>query len=424
MIRLPWTFKPPEGEALTSDDPARELRAGWIILFAFFGLFLGWAAFAPLDAAVVADGVVVVAGSRQTIQHRDGGIVSRIAVQEGQHVEAGDTLIELAAPEVVAQYQTLLAQVIDAQLQRARLVASMSGAKTLATPPEWRALSPEDREIAEAALARHVREAGVGRGTPQWTVYDARLAGYAEESAAVARQDVSLRDELAGMRELAAEQLVPLTRVRALERALADLDARRAELRASAASAREERDAELRKADSRIAELTPQLASAAEQVAQTRVRAPVAGNVVGLSVHTVGGVIRPGERILDLVPADEELVVEAHVRPEDADSIRPGHPSEVRLRAFTGRDLPVLEGKVTRISADRFVDEQTKQGYFIAQVQVPDSEMKRIAKLRGKDAILRPGLPATIVAPTRKRTALQFLLEPLNQALWRSFRES
>jgi HlyD family secretion protein len=149
----------------------------------------------------------------------------------------------------------------------------------------------------------------------------------------------------------------------------------------------------------------------------------VDGVVVGLTVHTVGGVVRPGERLLDIVPAQGELVVEAQVRPEDADGLAPNQSAEVRISAFHGRNLPIIHGRVRTVSADRLTDERTGRGYFLAEVVVPPAEIQRLASPQSGERRLRAGLPAQIVVPVRKRTALQFLLEPLNQALWRSMRQ-
>ena len=410
-----------ETPATAEDDAGRsEIRAGLITLVVFFLGFGGWAAFAPLNAAVVAPGVVVVAGNRQTVQHRDGGIVSRLLVREGDTVEQGQVLIELGAPEVVAQERALLSQMVDLQMQRARLTAESSGSRALVRPPEWEALSPEDREVADAAYARHQREvAGGGRGA--WSPFDARIAGYRGEISSITRQEALLQEELNGMRELAAEQLVPLTRVRSLERGLAELQGRRAELSAAIASTQQERHQDLRTVDARLAELAPQLAGAREQLDSTRLQAPADGIVVGLAAHTVGGVISPGERVMEIVPQGGELIIQAQVRPEDADDLQPGQRTEVRINAFGGRNLPIVYGEVRQVSADRFTDERDGTAYFTTQIAVPPSELARLSESAGRD--LRAGLSAQVIVPTRERTALQYLLEPLNQAVWRSLRE-
>ncbi|MGE3143605.1 MAG: HlyD family type I secretion periplasmic adaptor subunit [Hyphomonadaceae bacterium] len=422
---LEGEIQPPPTRAQTprkryaTDDARGEIRLGLIAIGLFFGLFLGWAALAPLSAAVVAPGVVVVSGNRQTVQHRDGGVIAQLNVVEGQRVNQRQILIELSAPEVQAQERALFSQVLDQQMQRTMIAAEMSGATALASPPEWASFSAEDRAAAEAAFVRYQED---GRGGA-WSQFGARIQGYRDEIAAIGLQEASLRDELSGTRQLADEQLVPLTRVRALERALADLQGRRAELRASIAATEQARSEERRRVEARLAELTPQWIGAQAQLERTRLRAPTDGVVVGLTAHTIGGVIRPGERVMDVVPDGQDLVVEAHVKPEDADNIHPGMRTEVKITAFTGRNLPILDGVVRTVSADRLQDERTGQGYFSAQVVVAASELAQLARTDANRR-LRAGLPAEIVVPTRSRTALQYLFEPLNQTLWRAFREN
>jgi HlyD family secretion protein len=400
-----------------------EIRKGLLAIALFVVGFGGWAAFTPLDAAVVASGVVVVSGNRQAVQHRDGGVVSRLLVEEGQRVQQGQILVELGAPELVAQQQALLSQAVDLQMQRARLTAELTGAEELSRPAEWVQLTNEDAPIAEAAFARHQREIEAYGAERVWSEFDAQIIGYRRELVANQRQQSLINDELTGMRELAAEQLVPLPRVRALERGLADLQARRAQLTAALASTQQARSARLREIDAALAELAPQLTSARVQLERTRLRAPVAGAVVGLSVHTVGGVVRAGERVMDVVPDEQALLIEARARPEDADTLIVGQRAEVKITAFNGRDLPIVNGEIRNVSADRFVDERTGAGYFLVNVAVPPDEARPLADDAGGTRHLRAGLPAQIVVTTRKRTALQYLIEPLNAMLWRSFRE-
>lgn len=414
-------------ERLTSDDARGEIRFGAGVFASFFVVFLGWAAFAPLDAAVVAPGVIVVSGSRQTMQHREGGVISRIFVEDGERVEQGAVLIELSSPEVLARKEALLSQVLDLQMQRALLLAANSGTTQIEAPAEWAALPPEDRILADATLDRHRREAASRRSALRSQragsgAVDARIAGYQEEIISINRQHELLADELEGVQSLADRGLMPLTRVRALERAQAELDGRRAELRASIAAALEDRAEELRDVEARLAQLTPQLAGARSELERTLMRAPVSGVIVGLEANTVGGVIRPGEPVMDIVPEGQDLIVEARIRPEDADDLTPGLISEVRITAFSGRTMPMLDGAVQRISADRFTDDRTGAPYFLVRVTVAQSELEELAQ-RSPNMQLRPGLPAEVIVPTRKRTALQYLLEPLNQSLWRSFRE-
>jgi HlyD family secretion protein len=408
--------------APAEDDSAnRDIRIGLAALVVFFVGFVGWSAIAPLNAAVVAPGVVVVSGNRQTVQHRDGGVVSKLNVREGQSVAAGDILIELSAPELLAQERAVFSQILDLQMQRARLVADVIGARSLERPAEWATYDEADRLVADAAYERHVREAAA-QGSAQ-SEYGARIVGYRGEIAAAARQEALLDEELEGMRALAAEQLVPLTRVRALERGLAELQGREAALTAQIAATQQDRSEAQRQIEARIAELAPQLIGVRERLEHTRLRAPVAGAVVGLTAHTVGGVVNPGERLMDIVPAGPELIIEAQVRPEDADDLQLGQRTEVRITAFGGRNLPIVSGNVRQISADRFVDQHTGRPYFLAQIAVPPDQLRLLTEHSIGGRRLSAGLSAQIVVPTRARTALQYLLEPLDRSLWQSFRE-
>jgi HlyD family secretion protein len=186
----------------------------------------------------------------------------------------------------------------------------------------------------------------------------------------------------------------------------------------------EDRAEQIRDIEARLAVLQPQLAGARAEFERTLMRAPVEGVIVGLEANTVGGVIHPGAAVMDIVPEGQDLIVEARVRPEDADNLREGQQGEVRITAFSGRTMPILHGEVQRVSADRFVDERTGVAYFTTQVSVPRAEIERLLEHDPNGARIRPGLPAQVVVPTRKRTALQYFLEPLNQSIWSSFRES
>lgn len=409
------------GISATSDNGSVEIRWGALAVCAFFGLFLGWASLARLDAAVVAQGSVVVAGNRQAIEHRDGGVVEELNVKEGQVVKAGDTLLTLTAPEAVARERALLSQMADLQMQRARLAAGMQGAKELMRPTEWANWPDGDRAVAEEAFERHMREAAALGSKGAWSEYEARIAGYRDEIAAVEAQERLVGEDLRAYKKLEASEFAPKMRVRDLEKRVAELQARHAELRSEIATTQQARSEQLRTVDARLAELQPQFAAARAQVESTIIRAPSNGAVVGLSVFAAGSVIRPGARIMEIVPEGRELVVEARVRPEDADNLEIGQHAKVRITAFKGRSQPVLEGSVISFSADRFTDERSGLGYFVAQIRVPVEELDRAAKAGGGQ--LRAGLPADAIIATRPRTALQFMLEPLNQALWRSFRE-
>ena len=241
---------------------------------------------------------------------------------------------------------------------------------------------------------------------------------------------------------LLEKKLAPVERVRGLERQRADLIGRIGRVESESAQTREgmrraegeisslnadnraSRAEELRIVESELSEIVPRHDALAGQVERTEIRAPAAGEVVALAVFTVGGVIQPGQQVMDIVPTGRALVVEAAVTPDQGDDVLIGSAAKVRLSGLHHRASDTLEGKITRMSADRMIDEQTGMSYFRVEVAVDAQELAEFAEGSNSMGImLRPGIPAEVVIPTRKRTALQYVIEPLHQSLWRSFRE-
>lgn len=433
-----------------ADDPKSEIRVGLLIAGIFFVLFLGWASFARLDAAAQAPGKLAVSGQRQTVQHREGGVVSAILVREGDQVERGQVLLRLTGADVRAQERALSAQAIGLLAQRARLHAEQSGSGTISTPPEFADLRPEDRAAAADALriqqaqlrtraaVLNAQRGALGQRSAQ---ANSQGRGFSRRMSAIDEQIRLIDEELAGMRDAAAKGFVSKNRLRALERAKADLEGQRGQDAASIAQSQQQAgesellalearstyferiSAELREVESNLNDVLPRLAAAREQLARTEIRSPATGTVVGLTVFTPGGVIEPGAKLMDIVPGRAPLTIEARVEAADGDDVRVGQKAFVRFETLHERALPALEGEVTRVSADAFTDEKTGASYFTAEVAVPVSELKRIEQLRGKD-VLRAGLPVAVTIPLRKRTALQYAFEPITAALRRSFQES
>lgn len=431
------------------DDPRREIRVGAIVAVIFFVLFLGWAAFARLDAAAVAPGKLVVSGQRQTVQHREGGVVSEIFVKEGDRVERGQVLIRLAGGDVLAQERALTAQAIGLLAQRSRLSAEQAGRGTVSPPPEFANLRPEDRAAAAEALriqqdqlrtraaVLSAQRGALGQRAGQAS---SQGQGYARQIASIDEQVRLLDDELNGLRQAAEKGFVSQNRVRALERARADLLGQRGQYLATIAQTQgqasesrlqsleaqsnyfERIAGELREVEMSLNDVLPKLSAARDQLARSEIRAPATGTVVGLTVFTPGGVIEPGARLMDIVPDRAPLTVEARVASSDGDDVRVGQQAFVRFETLHERALPPLKGSVTRVSADAFTDERSGESYFTAEVAVPLSELKQIEQLRGGDT-LRAGIPVMVTVPVRKRTALQYAFEPITAAMRRSFRE-
>lgn len=443
---------PTDYEALMNDNPWREGRLGVVVLAIFFGVFGLWAAFAPLDAGVVAVGEVIVSGNRQVVQHREGGVISRVAVREGDHVREGQILLELSAVELAAQERALAGQAIELEASRERLLAEAARSDVVQRPASWDSLPPEYVSLADAVLARHQDElrarrsavwAQTGVQGQRESQLSARITGYEQQITAIDQQTALITEELNGLRTLANEGFAAETRVRSVERAQSELIGRRAELQGLIAQSREgigeaQMQAvsirgdraqliaqELRVTETQLAELHPRLHAVRTQLEASRVRAPAAGVVVGLSFFNEGAVVGPGERILEIVPDEQDMIMRVRIRPMDADNVAVGQPVNVRLAAFEGRQMPYVRGSVSRISADRFEDERSGAHYFVTEIRAPSSELQRLADaMGGRTLHLTPGLPVEVVIPLRKRTALQYLLEPLSQVVWRSFREN
>ena len=430
-------------------NPNRELRLGAVIAFAFFVLFLGWAAFVPLDAGVNAVGQIAVSGNRQTVQHKDGGVVNAINVREGQHVTAGQVLIELSAPELKAAERALTSDYLTLLAQRARLLAERAGQRDFAAPAEFATLSPADREIANQVLAlqRSEMRARSGAVSAQQSVLGQRAqqlvqqqGGYVKQRQALQEQQRLIGEELAGLRSVAEKGFASLNRVRALERAQADLQGQEAQMTAEYARAGEgigeakmqslsvsrdrleQVESDLKDTQSKISEVLPKLVATREQLEHSQVRAPATGQVVGLQVFTVGGVVGPGQKLMDIVPDGKELVIQAQLKPTDADDAYPGQKAQVRFLSVHNRSLPLFTGTVKTVSADSFTDEKTGHTYFRTEIVVPEAELNRVRSVLGQGE-LRPGLPVEAVLKVRSRTALQYLIDPLTGALWRSGHE-
>ena len=430
-------------------NPSREIRMGVIIAAAFFVLFLGWAAFVPLDAGVHAGGTIAVAGNRQTVQHKDGGVVNAIHVREGQHVRAGDVLIELSAPELKAAERALTSDYLTLLAQRARLLAERSGQRDFAAPAEFATLSPADRELAAQVmqLQRSEMHARSGSISAQQSVLGQRAgqlvqqqSGYTQQRAALIEQQRLINEELDGLRKIAEKGFASMNRVRELERAESQLKGQQAAMEAEYARAGEgigetkmqslsvsrERleqiESDLKDTQSKLSETLPKLVATREQLQHSLVRAPATGQVVGLQVFTVGGVVAAGQKLMDIVPDGRELLIQAQLQPSDADDAYQGQTAQIRFLSVHNRTLPLFSGTVRTVSADSFTDEKTGRSYFRVEIIVPEAELNRVRSVLGNGE-LRPGLPVEAVLTVRKRTALQYLIEPLTGAMWRSGHE-
>jgi epimerase transport system membrane fusion protein len=426
-----------------SDDATRYTRVGWLIILVFFGGFGTWASIAPLNAAVVGDAVVKVEGNRKSVQHIDGGTVREIFVREGDRVQADDVLMLLDDTQIRAEVEILRQQQVQLLATEARLRAELAGDAEIVFPAELTAAA--DDPVAGSAMRDQVQEfasrrsAIEGRGAvleQRIAQYEEQIVGLEAQAAPMAVQLESIAAERASLQELLAKGLTTRTRVLELERRESEFVGRKAELESNIARSREaitelrgeiaqlpkEQSAaitaELRDTRSRLLDVLPKLRTAEVALERTAVRTPYAGKVIDLAVFSVGAVIGRGERLLDIVPDDPSLVVEARVRVEDIADIAPGMLAEVHFTSYKQRVTPLIHGTVSEVSADRLTDERTQVPYYLAQVSVDPTELAASPEIQ-----LYPGMPATVMITTRERTALDYLVGPLAASLERAFRE-
>ena len=434
-----------------SDNPVGEKRKAYWVAGAFFVVFLGAAALIPLDSGAVGTGTVVVTGNRQAVQHRDGGVVAELHVKEGQSVKKGQILLTIAAVDIAAAERGLTAETLSLLAQKQRLYAERDKSQRVINPPEFAFLPETDKPLAIAALEAQRRlfaarqtSTGAQQGVLQQRSrqIQEQIKGFEQQIISNREQARLLAEEIAGMKELEERGFASKNRIRGLERAAAELDGQSGSLTAQIARARESMgevsmqslsvesgllqdvSEQLREVNSRLDEIRPRLTSVREQLLRAQVRAPSSGKIVGLKVFTVGGVVAGGELLMEIVPQDRELVINAQLAPRDADDLSVGPEAQVRFTGIQERSVPVLVGKISSVSADSFSDERSGIPYFTAQIRIPASELEKVQSIRPGRSIIQPGLPVDIVFPIRKRTALSYLLEPLTQSLWLAGREN
>ena len=426
------------------DDSAKSaMIAGAAIMAAFFVGLGGWAAFAPLNSAAVAPAVVKVEGNRKSVQHLEGGIVKELRVREGDKVASEQTLILLDDTQARAAVDVFSKQYDELTAQEARLIAERDGAAAVQFP---QALIARRAEPDVAAIIAGQTNLFKSRRTTLTGTIDVlrkkisqtqeQIVGLEGQAAAYKRQLQSTHNENNGLRDLFKKGYVPRQRMLELERSEAALEGQIAEVSSNILRARQSIEEvnvqivqaqsdrlaqvanDLRDVQVKLLEIGPKVSSAKETLRRTEIRSPYPGVVVGLTAFSVGGVISPGEKIMDVVPEKGGLIVEATVAPEDVKDLHVGMNAEVHLTAYKQRTVPIIHGKVLQVSADRLTDTKTGTGYYLAQVKVDEQELAEL-----KDVRLAPGMPALVMIPTGERSALDYLLRPLTDSLRKSFRE-
>ena len=424
-------------------NPSRMIGKGAIVVIVFVIGFFGWASFAQLESAVNAPGVIVVESHRKTIQHLEGGIVKEVLVAEGDTVTAGQPLVRLEATQAESNFHLLQDEANGLEAQEARLIAERDGQKVITFPPE---LSAQRNDPKVAQMIAGEENAFLTRKNAlnkQVDILSQRndengrqIAGLQSQQDAVEKQNGLIQEEAGGVEDLYKKGLSTLPRVLALRRQAADLGGQRGQLVERIAQIQlnsEENNlqmtslrnqqlatvaSDLKDVQTKKFDVLARLNSAKDVMTRLALVAPVAGKVVNLAIHTKGAVIRPGDTVMELVPEEDLLDIEAHVRPDDADTIVPGMPAHVSFNAYKQRRLPQLTGTVETVSADRLVDQRTGQPYFNVVVAVDRNVLKGY-----KDVRLIPGLPVDVAVATGTRTMMDYFLAPVMDVIDKGMRE-
>lgn len=432
-------------EKLTS--VRRYVLAGIATLVLLFGGIGGWAATTDLAGAVMAAGTVVVAGNVKKIQHPTGGVVGEIYVKNGDRVKSGDLLVRLDETMTRANLQVITKQLDELIGRQARLRAERDDATTIEFPQELlkRSVEPSvaqiltgEKKLFESRV--NSRNSQKGQLGERILALDEEIGGLKSQAESKGLEIELIGKELTGLEILEAKQLVTTTKLMSLRREGARLKGERSQMLASAASskgkiaeiqvqrlgidhdAKSEVLKELRESEGKIAELSERRTAADDQLRRVELHSPVDGVVHQMSVFTVGGVVNTAEPLMLIVPEGDKLVIEAKIAPQDIDQARAHEDAIIRFPAFNQRTTPHVSGRIINIAADLTHDQpQQQQGnpaYYQARIEILDDEMSKLAGLK-----LVPGMPAEVQIRTTSRTAITYLLKPLQDQFAKAFKE-
>ena len=421
----------------------RNIRAALALIVFLLGGIAVWATATQISGAVIAPGSVVVDSNAKKVQHPTGGIVTEVRARDGDRVKAGDVLVRLDETVTRANLSIVSKDLDQLIAQKARLETERDGLEDVPVPAELasRINDPQVASIMEGerklfSLRRAARIGQKDQLSKRVDQLKEELTGYESQVKAKAREMELIEKQLVGARELYAKQLMPVTRFTELQRDAARLEGEHGVLIATMAQIKGkisetelqilqvDRDLnsdigkEMREADTKIGELIERRVAAEDQLKRVEVRAPGSGIVDQSSVHTVGGVVAPGETIMLIVPDQDSLKVEAKVAPQDIDQLTIGQPVTLRFSGLDQRTTPVIKGTLTQISPDTTVDPKTEQRYYTVRVSLEPNEIARLGSVK-----IVPGMPAEVFVQTGDRSALSYLLKPLDDQISRAFKE-
>ena len=436
-------FDAPATGTHTRSSLRRHLLIGLAVTTLLIGGVGGWSAFASISSAVIASGKVVVESNSKLVQHAEGGIVGEIAVRDGDRVKAGDVLVRLDGTATKANLAIVTKQMNELETRRSRLIAERDDQRELVFPESLKKRAEASGEFDSLDGERKLFQARFATLSGQREQLQERItqthdeiAGLTAQRDAKAREIELTKKELELLRGLKEKKLVPVTQYMALEREAAKIEGEHGQLIAEIARTegrvsetqlqvlqldkefRETVLGELRAVEAELAELAERRVAALDQLRRLEIQAPQSGVVHQLAIHTRGGVITPGQPLMQIVPQDDALIVEARVAPGDIDQVRSGQQAVIHFTAFNQRTTPQLDATLYSVAADLAEDERSGDQYFLARLRLSEAELARLKALK-----LSPGMPAEVFIQTGARSALSYLVKPFEDQLSRAFRE-
>ncbi len=399
----------------------------------------GWAVSAKLSGAIIAQGQIVVRQQVKLVQHRDGGIVSAILVENGSAVEAGDVLVRLDDTQAKAELAIVRGQISELQGRRARLTAEREGADTLVfadgfeTDPMTRDIARGERRLFAQNQAR--QEGKREQLALQVEQYEDQVRGLEAQQTSNEAERAIVAADLERFRKLVKKGIVGAVKLGELERDLSKVEGMKGEIASNIArvkgqisearlkiiefdqEARTDAQRELRDVEARLSEQQERAIALRDRLSRMELRAPIAGYVNDLSIHTVDGVIAAGESVMSIVPVDDDLIVEARLAPSDIDQIHVGQHTRLRFSAFNQRTTPEVDGTVEVIAAAATMDPVTKSPYYLSSIVIADG----IGALGEKNLV--PGMPVEVFITTEERSPMSYLVKPFTDQMMRAFRE-
>ncbi|NWC09399.1 HlyD family type I secretion periplasmic adaptor subunit [Pseudomonas agarici] len=428
-----------------STDADGAARYGVGLLVVALGGALLWACLAPLDQGVVGSGTVVVAGERKAVQSLIGGVVEQLLVNDGDRVSQGQLLVQLNTVQAQSQLDVILGKLLNDRGIEARLIAERLGNAGIEWPSELLQRADEPRFKASMALQSqlfHTRRAELGSRLQILEHEEAslqqQLRGYEGVKRNYDAQMQFQQQELDGLRDLAGEGYVPRNKLYEAERnaaqlagqiasGMGDIGRTRQAINESRLKVLQAQQEFRRDAETQLSEVSAEAAGFADQMRALRfevdngaIRAPVAGQIMDLSIHTVGGVAQAGQSLMQVVPLDAPMAITARFPPLLANKLHPGLAVHVHFTALQRVDTPTVTGTVNTVSADQLLDEQTHQPYFAAKVGIG---IDTVTALQAAGLLVRPGMLADVTVVTGERTLMNYLMKPLRERLLAAFKE-